>query len=204
MAKGKKQIKKAKKGFTIIEVVLVLAIAGLIFLMVFIALPALQRAQRNTQRSDDLSRILTAINAFQSNNSGRLPFTTAATPTAVAAPNGMVATFINRYIDDRCSNNIGLGTADPTCGDQFTDPDGNVYMFRAIPTPGAVANADGSFPLAFPVFGTGATQAQHTIYVAVHANCGAMESTVRNGTGPRQVAVYMVLEGNAVTCNDNQ
>ncbi|MBQ3261101.1 type II secretion system protein, partial [Candidatus Saccharibacteria bacterium] len=28
-----------KKGFTIIEVVLVLAIAGLIFLMVFIALP---------------------------------------------------------------------------------------------------------------------------------------------------------------------
>ena len=35
-----------KKGFTIIEVVLVLAIAGLIFLMVFVALPALQRGQR--------------------------------------------------------------------------------------------------------------------------------------------------------------
>ena len=33
--------KQTKKGFTIIEVVLVLAIAGLIFLMVFIALPAL-------------------------------------------------------------------------------------------------------------------------------------------------------------------
>lgn len=33
-----------KKGFTIIEVVLVLAIAGLIFLMVFLALPALQRS----------------------------------------------------------------------------------------------------------------------------------------------------------------
>ena len=31
-------------GFTIIEVVLVLAIAGLIFLMVFIALPAIQRS----------------------------------------------------------------------------------------------------------------------------------------------------------------
>ena len=37
-------------GFTIIEVVLVLAIAGLIFLMVFIALPTLQRSQRDTQR----------------------------------------------------------------------------------------------------------------------------------------------------------
>ena len=37
-----------KKGFTIIEVVLVLAIAGLIFLMVFVALPALQRGQRDS------------------------------------------------------------------------------------------------------------------------------------------------------------
>ncbi|MCL2869540.1 prepilin-type N-terminal cleavage/methylation domain-containing protein, partial [Candidatus Saccharibacteria bacterium] len=36
---------KTRQGFTIIEVVLVLAIAGLIFLMVFIALPALQRSQ---------------------------------------------------------------------------------------------------------------------------------------------------------------
>ncbi|MBP6925380.1 prepilin-type N-terminal cleavage/methylation domain-containing protein [Candidatus Saccharibacteria bacterium] len=36
-----KTTNQTKKGFTIIEVVLVLAIAGLIFLMVFIALPAL-------------------------------------------------------------------------------------------------------------------------------------------------------------------
>ena len=34
---------RRKNGFTIIEVVLVLAIGGLIFLMVFIALPALQQ-----------------------------------------------------------------------------------------------------------------------------------------------------------------
>ena len=39
--------KSNTKGLTIIEVVLVLAIAGLIFLMVFIALPALQRNQRD-------------------------------------------------------------------------------------------------------------------------------------------------------------
>ena len=42
----KQQIKD--RGFTIIEVVLVLAIAALIFLMVFIALPALQASQRDT------------------------------------------------------------------------------------------------------------------------------------------------------------
>ena len=43
-----------QKGFTIIEVVLVLAIAGLIFLMVFIALPALPRNQRDPQRRNEL------------------------------------------------------------------------------------------------------------------------------------------------------
>ena len=39
-----------KTGFTLIEVVLVLAVAGLIFLMVFLALPALQRSQRDTRK----------------------------------------------------------------------------------------------------------------------------------------------------------
>ena len=50
-----------KKGFTIIEVVLVLAIAGLIFLMVFLALPALQRSQRDTQRKQDVAMVVTAL-----------------------------------------------------------------------------------------------------------------------------------------------
>lgn len=64
---------EAKKGFTIIEVVLVLAIAGLIFLMVFLALPALQRSQRDTQRKNDLSRLQAAINDYKSANRGKLP-----------------------------------------------------------------------------------------------------------------------------------
>ena len=66
--------KNTKKGFTIIEVVLVLAIAGLIFLMVFLALPALQRSQRDTQRKNDASRLRAAITDYQSNNRGRVPF----------------------------------------------------------------------------------------------------------------------------------
>ena len=65
--------KKNEKGFTIIEVVLVLAIAALIFLMVFIALPALQRSQRDSQRREDLGRVQTAINQYQSNNRNSLP-----------------------------------------------------------------------------------------------------------------------------------
>jgi len=62
-----------KKGFTIIEVVLVLAIAGLIFLVVFLALPALQRSQRDSQRKSDLGRTMSQVTAWQSNKQGVLP-----------------------------------------------------------------------------------------------------------------------------------
>lgn len=65
--------KNKGKGFTIIEVVLVLAIAGLIFLMVFIALPALQRSQRDTQRRDDVSRFVSQLTSYATNNRGDLP-----------------------------------------------------------------------------------------------------------------------------------
>jgi prepilin-type N-terminal cleavage/methylation domain-containing protein len=65
--------KDNKKGFTIIEVVLVLAIAGLIFMMVFIALPALQRNQRDTQRKNDITRVIGAVNNYTSSNRGNIP-----------------------------------------------------------------------------------------------------------------------------------
>ena len=58
---------KNKKGFTIIEIVLVLAVASLIFLMIFVALPALQRSQRDTQRKNDFSIIRAAILNLQTN-----------------------------------------------------------------------------------------------------------------------------------------
>lgn len=64
---------KNKDGFTIIEVVLVLAIAGLIFLIVFLALPALQRNQRDTQRRNDVGRVVTAVTNYTANNNGDVP-----------------------------------------------------------------------------------------------------------------------------------
>ena len=66
-------VKRNRKGFTIIEVVLVLAIAGLIFLMVFVALPALQRSQRDTARRNDVAVIAAAVRQYMRNNRGNPP-----------------------------------------------------------------------------------------------------------------------------------
>jgi prepilin-type N-terminal cleavage/methylation domain-containing protein len=71
---------KDQKGFTIIEVLIVLAIAGLILLIVFLAVPALQRNSRNTQRKTDVGRIGGAATTVVSNNQGKIDttgFTTA-------------------------------------------------------------------------------------------------------------------------------
>jgi prepilin-type N-terminal cleavage/methylation domain-containing protein len=65
--------KKKQEGFTIIEVLIVLAIAGLIILIVFLAVPALQRNSRNTQRKQDVSALGGALNEYINNNNGQLP-----------------------------------------------------------------------------------------------------------------------------------
>jgi prepilin-type N-terminal cleavage/methylation domain-containing protein len=61
---------RKQSGFTIIEVLIVLAIAGLIMLVVFLAVPALQRNQRNTARKAEASRIVTAIGECVANKNG--------------------------------------------------------------------------------------------------------------------------------------
>ena len=88
---------KQTKGFTIIEVVLVLAIAALIFLMIFVALPALQRGQANTARKNDASTIASAINTYRTNNSGSLPSS---------------ETDLESYIDDLSQLDTDLGWQD--------------------------------------------------------------------------------------------
>jgi len=116
-------INRKAKGFTIIEVVLVLAIAGLIFLMVFIALPALQRAQRDTQRKNDLGRIATKIADYQSNNRGVLP------TSLILAVGTPARTFVQRYL---------AGTA-TVAGAEYLDPSsGTGYTFTG--TTGVIAN----------------------------------------------------------------
>jgi prepilin-type N-terminal cleavage/methylation domain-containing protein len=54
------------KGFTIIELMIVLAIAGLIILIVLLAVPALQRNSRNTARKTDATYMVDAIFDYNS------------------------------------------------------------------------------------------------------------------------------------------
>ncbi|MEO8691526.1 MAG: type II secretion system protein [Candidatus Saccharimonas sp.] len=124
---SKQELKQ--RGFTIIEVVLVLAIAALIFLMVFIALPALQRNQRDQSRKDELGKVVSAINTYQSNKGG-------ANPT-----NGID---LNGYIDGvAATNDVGEKDSAHTVGPSDAYIDNNYYVtVKALTTDGSTGNAD--------------------------------------------------------------
>ena len=63
-----------KSGFTVIEVTLVLVIAGIIFLMAFLALPSLWASQRDAERKANVMEYVAALKSYQTNNSrGALP-----------------------------------------------------------------------------------------------------------------------------------
>jgi prepilin-type N-terminal cleavage/methylation domain-containing protein len=67
------KVSNNKKGFTIIEVVLVLAVAALIFLIVFLAVPALQRSRRDTARKNDVGRAIAQLESYASSHNGEYP-----------------------------------------------------------------------------------------------------------------------------------
>ena len=167
---------KSKKGFTIIEVVLVLAIAGLIFLMVFVALPALQRSQRDTQRRNDLGRAVTAIQNYQTNNNHKIP-----------AVNKMNSDFLSSYLT--MSGN-----------ESFTDPSGTDYKFYQ--TNGTsqgytvcdknLTNCGFTAPTEF---------VSGRIYAFSNATCSG--ETVKYVNGASQMAFVIKLEGAGSYCTHN-
>jgi prepilin-type N-terminal cleavage/methylation domain-containing protein len=64
---------RGEQGFTVVETMIVLAIAGLILLVVLLAIPALERSSRNNERRQDVQTILAAVSSHELNNSGNMP-----------------------------------------------------------------------------------------------------------------------------------
>lgn len=100
-----KNLMKKQKGFTIIEVLIVLAIAGLILLIVFLAVPALQRNARNTSRRNDVAALLGAVSEYANNNNGLIPTACSGTATILlgAAPAVTAEAKVGYYNQAACA-----------------------------------------------------------------------------------------------------
>lgn len=178
--------KDTRSGFTIIEVVSVLAIAGLIFLMVFIALPQLQRAQRDTQRRNDIIKLQSAIETFKGNNNGRLPAGKCDVPdsddpklgdfTASKDRDNSACRLIKEYMHD--NNDASINT--------FTDPGGQTYDI-------VIEKYNDAF--------NAPNQMDHIMHVLTGATCDG-ELPMKSNNSRDFVIVYR-LEGSGVYCHGN-
>lgn len=169
---------KRKAGFTIIEVVLVLAIAGLIFLMIFVAVPSLQRSQRDTQRKQDVSVVATALTQYQTNNLGDLPskgnWKTNSTGTNLAN------SFGRSYLGD------------------LKNQDGESYTIYGHKLTSSGLTTDGGKPVGFSKLTT-----SNRINIYSNASCGSDGIPVVS-SGARNYAVVLRLEGGGYYCVDNK
>jgi prepilin-type N-terminal cleavage/methylation domain-containing protein len=64
---------KRPAGFTIVEIILAIAIFSVIILVLFVAVHDVQKARRDAERKDYASRVLEALLEYNKNNRSRLP-----------------------------------------------------------------------------------------------------------------------------------
>lgn len=100
-------VNKRKEGFTLIEIVIVLAIAALIMVIVFVAVQGAQRSRRDTQRKKALDSIVGQLENYSANNNGKYPNNN-------SQWNNSSNSFINLYVDGRGEY------VDPTSGNQYS------------------------------------------------------------------------------------
>ena len=154
-----KQLQKRKsEGFTIIEVLVVLAIAGLIMVVVFLAVPALNRSGRNNGLNGSARSILAAVHAYANNNGGTPPATqTSAAPTGGAVTIGSTGNTETVKVDGNVVGFLINGSAITATG-ASASPIGTMQVITGTT---AVCN-----PTASGIAGTGSARSYVVLYVA--------------------------------------
>lgn len=182
---------KQKQGFTIIEVVLVLAIAGLIFLMVFIAIPALQRSRRDRERKNDVAEIAAAMQSYRRHNNGRLPGTiknganrgracfmqSGSGCNTLTELNDFLSRYTTDYVDPSTGKPykfVGAGISGSSCGEQVNKMDNGGNLFRSYSHSGLV--------------------------ICYETVCGE-SGTYQKNPGLNSAAIFYHIESGGMVCN---
>ncbi len=115
-----------QKGFSIIEVLIVLAIAGLIMLIVFLAVPALRRNSANSGRQSDASKISSAVTDCLSNHNGNTASCVSVGPNAVDVTNLSQLSGSAAFVSPTAGT-VGAAVPIPANVSTGSDPDASNY-----------------------------------------------------------------------------
>lgn len=183
------KLKNNNKGFTIIEVMIVLAIAALILLIVLLAVPALQRSSRNTQRKNDATAISSAVANIVSNNGG-------------TAPTGVDKDATTTTLVDICgaggASISGTGTVCTATSPIETAKLGYYKQTMLYDNTASVTSSATVFTPTIVAAGTGAETTQkvstESVLIVNNENCNAT-NTGAGSYGSRYIAVFYAIEG---------
>jgi prepilin-type N-terminal cleavage/methylation domain-containing protein len=186
----KTKLKNLNKGFTIIEVMIVLAIAGLILAIVFLAVPQLQRNSRDNARQSIVNRMKAELDTYSSNNQGRYPFATTCTGGANGTT-GEWCNFYNRYINGKVN---------------IEDPSSGTNVVGAAPSNSVCNSAVGTGCVAPYLSGMNVPDRAGKFAVIYGAKCNG-ENVTNSGSPSANSKNYVVMIGldrdNTVYCVDN-
>ena len=202
---------KSKKGFTVLEVVLVLAISGLILLAILIAIPALARIQHDSDRRSSFSKLLANIADYRTNNRKALP-----TLTGDGAID-KTRFYLQRGADGKYSANTGVTTkwgtfAEKYLPEPFEDPDGARYELSIVVCPPSVGTGntcnnqyyykDYNHTQRISKFYQESFPNNHLVLIVLNAKCASSENVV-SSPDSGSVAVLYRLESGGTYCEHN-
>lgn len=207
-------MKQKVNGFTMVEIVLVLAISGAIFAAIFVALNGVWADERDNERRTDVMTFIRELKNFQTNNSrGALPGSTGddkrllddeRTVTVVLNDDGTPNNSATN--SDTHSDTSWYGFYKDYFDVNFTDPDGPIYKLSVVrcKVTGIVSGVDqrctntGLDNISSGTFSN--SPLSYTLFVVTEAVCDGEDA--KKSLNPRNVAVLYRMEAGGVYCEN--
>lgn len=184
------------QGFTIIEIILVLAIASLILVVALNTIPRLIAQSHDEQRHDNLITFIDTLKSFQSGNSR------GALPTLVTSPTTIDGKTVREDTTIATTDTTWAGFYKNYLPSSFTNPNGDYYDLVVancnVNSIDAICDANGKLT---ELTNNSTPDVMRSIYVIIGAYCSG--NTALSSSNPRKVSALLRLETADIACLNN-
>lgn len=194
-----RRLPTGRQGFTIVEVLIVLAIGGVIMATVFLAVPQLQRNSRDQARKSIATRLRGEIENYASNNEGNYPFNNVGqncNASDTATVGDWADFFKNNIKGAKSTQDINSWSIN------LRDPSTMKPMTVCLAASSSTGPADTAYVAAYPASGGITLPSPGILDVVSGARCNG--ANVQSSSAANSFAVIIGLEtANTYFCIDN-
>ena len=200
-------MKQKNKGFTLLEVVLVLAIAGAIFAAIFIALAGVWADERDNERRTDVLTFIRQLKNYQTNNSrGALPGSVGDDYNIINDKKAIEIIYNKdsgklEKTNSQDTDTSWFGFYNSFFDENFVDPDGPRYNLRVTKCSAKIDSRCIDNELDAIKSGTfSSNKYSYTLFVVTEAVCDGEDA--KKSANTRNVAVLYRMEAGGVYCEN--